>query len=246
MNEVMSPEVVVALDIPEVTRALSLAKNLIEAGAMVKLGMVLHAAAAYAGRLDEVREVMQPEKLMLDLKPWDTHQTVERASRIHLEFFRPALFTVPVPFNHPSFAKVVKMAKSVSPGTVILGVTALTSLQPEEVNIASSGVFKSGEEAVDYYAALAVAKAGFGLVCSPEEVQMVCKKYPAITHRATPGVRPMGAQAKGQARFTTPAQAIKNGSTHPVVGSPVYEAPNPVMAYHAIAEETVKAWAYIT
>ena len=53
----------------------------------------------------------------------------------------------------------------------------------------------------------------------------------------TPGVRPAGADVGDQKRVATPAQAVKDGSTHLVVGRPILEAADPRAAALAIALE---------
>ena len=52
-----------------------------------------------------------------------------------------------------------------------------------------------------------------------------------------PGVRPEGAEVGDQKRVATPGQAVKDGSTHLVVGRPILEASDPCAAARAIAAE---------
>ena len=49
----------------------------------------------------------------------------------------------------------------------------------------------------------------------------------------TPGVRPTGAAANDQKRIATPADAIRAGADHLVVGRPVWAAPDPAAAARA-------------
>ena len=66
-------------------------------------------------------------------------------------------------------------------------------------------------------------KAGFGaMVCSPKEAQAIRKmrEFDGI-QLFTPGVRPAGSDRGSQARFTTPAEAISNGSDYLVIGGPI-------------------------
>jgi len=53
----------------------------------------------------------------------------------------------------------------------------------------------------------------------------------------TPGVRPAGAGLGDQKRAATPAQAVRDGSTHLVVGRPILEAADPAAAARAITAE---------
>ena len=50
----------------------------------------------------------------------------------------------------------------------------------------------------------------------------------------TPGVRPVGASLGDQSRVSTPAQAIKEGASHIVVGRPIIQAEDPVAAFESI------------
>jgi orotidine-5'-phosphate decarboxylase len=57
----------------------------------------------------------------------------------------------------------------------------------------------------------------------------------------TPGVRPAGAAVGDQKRVATPAAAVRDGSTHLVVGRPIVEAPDPRAAALAIQAEMRQA-----
>ena len=58
----------------------------------------------------------------------------------------------------------------------------------------------------------------------------------------TPGVRPAGADVGDQKRVATPGQAVKDGSTHLVVGRPILEAADPCAAARSIAAEMAGAY----
>jgi orotidine-5'-phosphate decarboxylase len=53
----------------------------------------------------------------------------------------------------------------------------------------------------------------------------------------TPGIRPAGADAGDQKRIVTPAQGIRLGADHLVVGRPIVKAPDPRAAAEAIVRE---------
>lgn len=57
----------------------------------------------------------------------------------------------------------------------------------------------------------------------------------------TPGVRPAGAAVGDQKRVATPAQAVRDGATHLVVGRPILEATDPRAAALAISAEMAGA-----
>jgi orotidine-5'-phosphate decarboxylase len=53
----------------------------------------------------------------------------------------------------------------------------------------------------------------------------------------TPGVRPQGSAVGDQKRVSTPGDAVRDGSTHLVVGRPILAAEDPVAAAIAIRAE---------
>ena len=53
----------------------------------------------------------------------------------------------------------------------------------------------------------------------------------------TPGVRPAGAAVGDQKRVATPADAVRAGSTHLVVGRPILQAEDPASAARSIRAE---------
>ena len=63
------------------------------------------------------------------------------------------------------------------------------------------------------------------------------KALKAGTLFITPGVRPAGAAVGDQKRVATPADAVRDGATHLVVGRPVLAADDPSGAARAILAE---------
>ncbi len=57
----------------------------------------------------------------------------------------------------------------------------------------------------------------------------------------TPGIRPAGAEKGDQKRVMTPADALRAGSSHLVVGRPIVAAPDPLAASRAILAEMESA-----
>jgi orotidine-5'-phosphate decarboxylase len=86
-------------------------------------------------------------------------------------------------------------------------------------------------------ASLATSNGADGLVCSPKEVGELSKALKAGTLFITPGVRPAGAAVGDQKRVATPADAVRDGATHLVVGRPILAADDPVAAALAIRAE---------
>jgi len=80
-----------------------------------------------------------------------------------------------------------------------------------------------------------------GVVASPQEAAEIAARVPEGFLIVTPGVRPAGADKGDQVRTATPAQALRAGATHLVIGRPISAAPDPRAAAEAIAAEMAGA-----
>lgn len=117
----------------------------------------------------------------------------------------------------------------------LIAVTVLTSINNTDWQ--ELGQTQSIKETVIRYAVLA-KKAGLdGVVASPEEAALIRKHCGKDFLIVTPGIRPEGAAINDQSRIATPSAALKNGATHLVVGRPIREAANPVIAAKEILKE---------
>ena len=128
----------------------------------------------------------------------------------------------------------------------ILAVTALTSL--DQSDLTDLGIARAMADQVEAMGLLAITNGADGIVCSPKEVANMNRVLvPAAAGRkvvfVTPGVRPAGAAVGDQKRVATPAGAVRDGSTHLVVGRPILEAADPVAAARAIRAEMDSALA---
>lgn len=122
----------------------------------------------------------------------------------------------------------------------ILAVTVLTSLDAGDLSdIGVSG--RTPAEQVREMGRLALANGADGVVCSPREVRAMRDTLGPAALLVTPGVRPAGADVGDQKRVATPGDAVRDGSTHLVVGRPILAADDPVAAARAIRAEMVAA-----
>ena len=117
----------------------------------------------------------------------------------------------------------------------ILGVTALTSIDPEDYQE------RYGRRLSDLVEArVEIARqAGIGgLVASPLEVGRI-RANPDNQHffAMIPGIRPAGSQPDDQARTGTPSQAIRDGADLLVIGRPIHGAADPGQAFKSIVAE---------
>jgi len=120
----------------------------------------------------------------------------------------------------------------------IYAVTILTSLNEQQVLKRFGGTTKE----VVFDLAIEAEKAGVhGIVCSPQEVEMLAQA-PELKRLKliTPGIRSAGKETHDQKRFDTPTVAIKAGAHYLVVGRQITEAPDPLVALEEIEDEIAK------
>ena len=119
------------------------------------------------------------------------------------------------------------------PAPITLGVTVLTSMNQEILN--TLGVVRPVEEQVLALAAQAQEAGLSGVVASPWEASKLREMLGEKAAIVTPGVRPVGVEKGDQSRVATPAEAFEWGASHIVVGRPITQADNPVIAFKQIA-----------
>ena len=129
------------------------------------------------------------------------------------------------------------------PAPLVIAVTALTSM--DEALLRETGVERPLLAHVTTLARLAQAAGLDGVVASPREtpsIRAACGDRFAIV---TPGIRgaSAGAEQHDQARTMGPAEALRAGASHIVVGRPIIDASDPRAAAEAIAEEIRTGWA---
>ena len=221
---------IVALDVPNAVLGLEMANRIGYAVSFYKigLGMLTGGGLALANELKQEHG----KRIFLDMKLFDIGATVEAAVRGLAQFDLDFLTVHGDPH-------VVRAAKEGAAGTdlKILGVTILTSLDRADLD---ASLIREGDipELVVNRALHAFEAGADGIIASPQEAALI-RAQPEATGRliVTPGVRPSGAALGDQKRVTTPAQAIKNGSDHIVVGRPIWRADDPAQAARDVLAE---------
>lgn len=132
--------------------------------------------------------------------------------------------------------KMMTAAKNAFPKGKVWGVTALTSLDDEEVTEIYNR--ETASELVERLAHLVVTAGLDGLVCSGEEAGSIWTRPKfAGLEIVCPGVRSDGVGRGSQKRVVTPAQALLNGATFIVVDSQISGAADPIAAFEKLVEE---------
>lgn len=220
----MSP-IFVAIDTPDLKRALEIAEAVRGDAAGVKVGLEFFSANGPEG-VRRVSELGLP--VFLDVKFHDIPNTVAKAVEA-LAPLQPAILTV-----HASGGlEMLRAAKAAAhPATKVVGVTVLTSL--DQSDLADAGVGGSPAEQVARLAKVAKSAGLHGIVCSGAEVSAARAAWPDGFF-VVPGVRPEGGDVGDQKRVVTPRQALNDGASVLVIGRPITGAPDPAQAIRDIA-----------
>ena len=115
---------------------------------------------------------------------------------------------------------------------LLIAVTVLTSM--EDLDLLQIGINASPMEQVLRLAHLTQRAGLDGVVCSPQEVEILRNACGEEFKLVTPGIRPTGADFGDQRRVMTPAAAIRAGSDYLVIGRPITKADNPVEVLRSI------------
>lgn len=221
----------VALDTPDLDRAVALAKQLQPHVGMMKLGLEFfyaHGARGYGA----VADTGMP--IFLDLKLHDIPNTVAQGLK-SLMVLEPAITNV----HATGGLDMMKAARDAVTGkTKLIAVTILTSLS--NADIWQIGFDEKPTD--DHVQAMAemAHKAGLdGIVCSPHDLEKIYFSLPADFLTVVPGIRPEGVGAQDQKRIATPKAAVVAGADVLVIGRAITGAADPVTA----AQEILKTLA---
>ena len=225
---------IVALDVPNIVQGMELASRLGDSVRFYKigLGMLTGGGLALANELKQEHG----KRIFLDMKFFDIGATVEAAVRGIAQYDLDFLTVHGDPH-------VVRAAKEGAAGSnlKILAVTILTSLDRNDLD---ASCYKAGDVAdlVLERAGKAMLSGADGVIASPQEAALI-RALPEANGKliVTPGVRPAGADLGDQKRVMTPAEAIRAGVDHMVVGRPIHKAADPALAARAIIDEIQSA-----
>ena len=201
--------IIVAIDEISLKKASVILNNLDPKKCMVKIGSVSfnsigHEIIFYAAK--------RGFDIFLDLKLHDIPNTVKKSIE--------GIISLPISMLtiHISGGKDMMKATmdAVSDKEIkIFGVTALTSLSDEDTN----KIFKrTASDQVEAMLDLAESVGIDGVVCSPHELELVCKRKSLLS--ITPGIR-IDNLNDDQKRIMTPKEALDLGADYLVIGRPI-------------------------
>jgi orotidine-5'-phosphate decarboxylase len=218
---------IVGLDLPSVSDARALVRELGDAASFYKIGYQL----AYSGGLALGQDLAgMGKKVFIDLKLHDIGNTVEHGARAVAKLGATFL-TV------HAYPQTMRAALSGAAGSdlKILAVTVLTSYDDDDLK--EAGYALKTAELVARRAGQAREIGIDGIVCAATEAAAVRPLLGADRLIVTPGIRPAGTEAGDQKRIVTPAAAIASGADYLVVSRPILQAKDPRRAAEAIVAE---------
>lgn len=224
---------IVGLDVPTLKIAEEVVNELGDTVAFYKIGYQL----AFAGGLDFATDLVRSgKKVFLDMKLLDIDNTVARGVE-NIVKTGVSMLTL------HAYPKAMKAAVDAAQGSqlCLLGVTVLTSMDGQDLIDAG---YKDSPEALVLKRAEQAARAGMGgIVCAASEAAAVRNIVGPDLSIVTPGIRPAGADHGDQKRVMTPADALRSGASHLVVGRPIVGAADRRKAAEAILQEMSDAFA---
>ena len=229
----MTPKdrLIVPLDVPTVMEAEAMVETLGDTVSFYKIGHQL----AFAGGLNFIRELRDMGKqVFLDMKLLDIDNTIEKGVENIVKM------GVQMTTIH-AYPNAMKAAVKAAQGSdlCLLGVTVLTSMDDDDLK--NAGYAHEAKELVLKRAQQASDLGMGGVVASAQESANISEIIDPKMAIVTPGIRPSGADVGDQKRIMTPADAIKAGSTHLVVGRPITAADDPKKSAQNIIDEIASA-----
>ncbi len=227
--------IIIALDVKDKDEAAAVVSGLKDARTF-KIGLELFTAEGPA--LFKKLKVLRKD-IFLDLKLHDIPNTVAGAARSAVRH-GVQMMTIHTSGGREMMARAAEAARETAeaeklPKPLLLGVTVLTSLKAAELD--EIGMDPDVAAQVLRLAGLAKAAGMDGVVCSPQEIEIVRKEFGRELLVVTPGIRPVWAASQDQKRIMTPAEAVAKGADYLVIGRPITGAPSPADAFRRIVEE---------
>jgi orotidine-5'-phosphate decarboxylase len=224
------PELIVALDVPTFSEALSLRDQLDGVVSFFKVGKELFTAVG-----PEIVRALSPARVFLDLKFHDIPKTVAGAVAAAARH-GVAILDVHASGGEAMMRAAAAAARESASPPVVLGVTVLTHLGDEDLE--QLGFRERSRAQVLRLARLAVASGLDGVVASALEVEALREALGEEPRILVPGVRPEWAkETHDQKRVATPGEAARLGASYVVVGRAIALDPSPRSAAERIVEE---------
>lgn len=225
----MTSKIIVALDYEKEAEALALVDQIDPSLCRLKVGKEMFTTLG----INFVKQLHQRNfDVFLDLKYHDIPNTVARAVRSAAD-----LGVWMVDLHASGGLRMMEDAKKIlepygKDAPLLIAVTVLTSM--EDLDLLQIGINASPMEQVLRLAHLTQRAGLDGVVCSPQEVEILRNACGEDFKLVTPGIRPIGTDFGDQRRVMTPTAAIRAGSDYLVIGRPITQADNPAEVLRSI------------
>lgn len=225
----MTSKIIVALDYEKEAEALALVDQIDPSLCRLKVGKEMFTTLG----INFVKQLHQRNfDVFLDLKYHDIPNTVARAVSSAAD-----LGVWMVDLHASGGLRMMEEAKRIlepygKDAPLLIAVTVLTSM--EDLDLLQIGINASPMEQVLRLAHLTQRAGLDGVVCSPQEVEILRNACGEDFKLVTPGIRPIGADFGDQRRVMTPTAAIRAGSDYLVIGRPITKADNPAEVLRSI------------
>lgn len=226
------PKIIVALDYPDADAALAFVDRIEPGSCRLKIGKELFTRSGPA----IVRQCQERGfAVFLDLKFHDIPNTVAAACRAAADL-GVWMMNVHASGGRRMMVAAREALEAAGPDRPrLIAVTVLTSMGEDDLR--EIGIAHSPAEQVTRLAALTRDAGLDGVVCSPREAAVLRQASGRDFLLVTPGVRPAGSEVGDQKRIMTPADAMAAGSSYLVIGRPITQAADPVVALATIGAE---------
>ena len=230
--------VCLALDVPTVREALSLANELSDYVGLFKVGKQLHTTAGtepidIIGRIYATNHE-RSGNVFLDLKLHDTPNTVYEASGA-CTVPGVSFFNIHIGGGEEMCKKALEGASKASQAQhflrkgiltpAVIGVTVLTSLDDDDLAVQGLGI--KYDDLVRRRTELAREWGLAGIVCPANKAGALEKEFGSDFLYVTPGIKWAGKQGAGQKQLYTPDKAVQDSSSSIlVIGSAIIGAGN--------------------
>ena len=238
-NNKLAGKIIIALDVHTKHEALSLVQKLPGAD-IFKVGLTLFASEG-PPLLKDIQK--RGKKVFLDLKLHDIPNQIAGAVKAGIGL-GVHMMTLHASGGREMMARAAESAsqepankKANAP--LLLAVTVLTSLKGEQLR--DIGMDERVNDQVLRLARLAKESGMDGVVCSPQEIDLIKNEFGRNFLVVSPGIRPEWAAAQDQKRILTPGEAVRKGVDYMVIGRPITQASSPAEAFLKVVDELNRA-----
>ena len=223
--------IIVALDYPNAKQAKNFLQRIHDQPCNLKVGLELFIAEGpkFVEQLSA-----NGHQVFLDLKLHDIPNTVASACK-SASSLGVWMMTLHALGGVNMLQAAYEAMSSTAQQTKLLAVTVLTSM--DQAQLKGVGFQQTPNECVMTLAEVAVAAKMDGMVCSVHEVSAIREKWGVKPMLVTPGIRMQNDQANDQSRIASPKQAHQFGANFIVVGRPITQASDPIIAINQYLED---------